>query len=105
MTEASPLAWTRHAAGRLVARLGVVEVGEVSPSLFPGSPVGAHWRVFLPGVQTPCPRPARNVEAGQRRVEHIVMDWIDAAALAPATARELAVRAFRAETSRAEVSP
>lgn len=95
MTEASPIAWKRHAAGRFVARLGVIEVGEVNPSLFPGAVVGAHWRVFLPGVETPAPRPARDVEAGQRRVERIVMDWIDAAALAPATDREVAMRACR----------
>lgn len=78
-------------ARRVVAKLGVVNVGAIYVDT--GSH-GALWRTLLPGL-SPDWRPARGVAEAKERLTAEVAQWVDAAGLAPATARETGIRAVR----------
>lgn len=101
--DLSPLTWERRSAGRIVGKLGVIDVAEVSPWLVGQTAHRAHWRVMLPGVFA-APRQARDLEDGQRQAEGAVMQWLEAAGLAPATLHEQTMRAWRAAVQ-AEAEP
>jgi hypothetical protein len=92
----SPITFEDRGAGRLVAKLGIWEVGEVTA--FPmGDRVKAHWRVAPMHDAAAAQQrrfPARDVEAAKRRLEQHLLDWIEGSGL-QFIAREQ-IRAFRA---------
>lgn len=90
---ASCITWRRDGAG-YIAMLGAVEVGVASPLYADGKPFGAQWRCDLPNLRT-SPRPAHDMPQAQAQLHDAIMNWIDAAALAPAVSQASPIRAFR----------
>lgn len=66
-------------SGRIVAKLGIIAVGEVAPNTY-GVRQKAWVRVFLPDAPG-RPLPASTMEAGKRILEAKVRDWLEAAGL------------------------
>lgn len=79
----SPITFEERGGGRLVARLGIWDVGEVTP--FPhGGRIGAHWRVApmhdaASGQQRRFG--ARSVDEAKCRLQQYLLDWIEGSGL------------------------
>jgi hypothetical protein len=84
MVEQSPIRFEERPGGRLVALLGVWEVGDVTP--FPhGDRCKAHWRVAPMHDAAASEKrlfPARDVEEAKRRLEDYLLEWIEGSGLA-----------------------
>ncbi|WP_316172437.1 hypothetical protein [Bradyrhizobium sp. SZCCHNRI2049] len=73
--------------GRESIMLGLVQVGEISPTLHPSSRAPTCFRLMLPGVSSRPWHPAQSIEDARRLAAAKIGDWIEAAGLTPATRR------------------
>lgn len=71
--------FTPQPSGRIIAKLGVVTIGEVVPNTY-GVKQKAWVRIYLPDVPG-RPLPASSMEAGQRILTDKVKEWLAAADL------------------------
>lgn len=80
--DCSPISFEERSGGRMVAKLGAHEIGEVRP--WPAG-AGAIWVCKLPGplgVDLRLRR-ANSVDTAVRQLGYFALDWIEASGLVP----------------------
>ncbi|WP_316228359.1 MULTISPECIES: hypothetical protein [unclassified Bradyrhizobium] len=70
--------------GRESIMLGLVQVGEISPTMHPSARHPTCFRLDLPGVSSRAWHPSRSIEDARRLAAEKIGEWIDAAGLLPA---------------------
>lgn len=69
--------------GRQAIVLGLVDIGEISPTLDPRSRYPTCFRLDLPGCSSRAWTPARDVDDAKRQAIAMINDWLNAADLRP----------------------
>jgi hypothetical protein len=69
--------------GRQAIVLGLVDIGEISPTLDPRSRFPVCFRLDLPCCSSRAWTPARDVDDAKRQALIKISDWLDAADLCP----------------------
>ncbi|WP_316214322.1 hypothetical protein [Bradyrhizobium sp. SZCCHNR2032] len=69
--------------GRESIMLGLVQVGEISPTMHPSARHPTCFRLDLPGVSSRAWHPSRSIEDARRLAAEKINDWICAAGLTP----------------------
>jgi hypothetical protein len=69
--------------GRQAIVLGLVDIGEISPTVNPRSRFPVCFRLDLPGVSSRAWTPARDVDDAKRQAIGRINDWLNAAGVRP----------------------
>ena len=77
------VAFGRLSPGRESIVLGLVQVGEISPTLDPRSRFPMCFRLDLPGCSSRAWQPARDTDDARRQALERINDWMEAAGLRP----------------------
>lgn len=77
------VAFTSLSPGRERIMLGLMQVGEISPTMDPSSRLPICFRLDLPGVSSRAWHPSRTIEDARRQAAVKINDWLNAAGLTP----------------------
>ncbi|XUM25072.1 hypothetical protein ACRAVF_33955 (plasmid) [Bradyrhizobium oligotrophicum S58] len=73
--------------GRESIMLGLVQVGEITPTMAPDSRFPTCFRLDLPNVSSRTWHPSRSIDDARRQAAEMIGNWMDAAGLVPVVMR------------------